>query len=60
MKIRDYQPDRDKVAAHRIWREVGWVEEKRHEEAMDVFLSGSRALVAEIEGDAECLSLIHI
>jgi len=55
MKIRDYQPDRDKVAAHRIWREVGWVEEKRHEEAMDVFLSGSRALVAEIEGDAECL-----
>lgn len=58
MEFRDYNPDKDKEAVHRIWREVGWLEkEKKQEEAADLFIECSRALVAEINGEAECLVL---
>lgn len=54
MQYRDYDPKRDGDAAHRIWREVGWLE-KGKEEAADELLACGRALVAEVNGEAECL-----
>src|ERR687887_1055244 len=56
MTIRDYDPGRDKEAAHRIWREVGWLE-KGKEEGMDLLVEAGRALVGEAQGEAECLVL---
>ncbi len=54
MCFRPYGPDRDKEAVHRIWREIGWIE-PGHEPRLDLFLEAGRALVAEVEGAAECL-----
>lgn len=54
MKIRPYNPEIDKEATHRIWKEVHWIT-KDQEPLMDHFLSGCRVLVAEIDGAAECL-----
>ncbi len=53
MNFRPYDPERDKEAAVRIWREVGWVDE--HVEAFETFLSAGNAIVADIEGSAECM-----
>ena len=57
MNFRIYDPEKDKEAAHRIWREIGWVDDKDDEAAMDIFLSGSRVLVADINDTAESLVL---
>ncbi|MBM3263738.1 MAG: GNAT family N-acetyltransferase [candidate division Zixibacteria bacterium] len=57
MTFRSYDPDKDAQAVHRIWREVHWVKSESEETLMDVFLSGSRALVAEMNGVAECLAM---
>jgi len=54
MEYRDYDPAKDKDAVHRIWREIGWLE-KGEEEAMDLFIECGRPLVAEINGEAECM-----
>src|SRR5215471_11444956 len=56
MIFRDYDPARDKEAAHRIWIECGWMK-KGEEEGMDLYLDCSRVMVAEMEGAAECLVL---
>jgi len=57
-KFRDYDPDKDKEAAHRIWREVGWLEKnKEHEAALDRFVACGHALVAEVNGETECMVL---
>ncbi|MBN1978340.1 MAG: GNAT family N-acetyltransferase [Anaerolineae bacterium] len=55
--FRDYDPEKDKEAVLRIWREVGWIEEgkDRLAEVLARFISCGRALVAEIDGAAECL-----
>ena len=55
--FRDYDPIKDKEAALRIWREVGWFEEGKDKlaEVLVRFISCGRALVAEIDGAAECL-----
>ena len=55
MNFRNYDPEKDQKSAHRIFREVGWIEDGKEEKALDIFLSGSRALVADIHGEAECL-----
>ncbi len=55
-ELRDYEPERDREAVHRLWKEVGWFKED-DEETMDSFLSLSRARVAELKGSAECLVL---
>jgi len=56
--FRAYDPEQDADAAFRIWREVGWTEDdKKKREAFDLFVGASRALVAEIQGTAECLAL---
>jgi len=56
MIFRVYDAERDKEAAHRIWREVGWMEDG-NEEAADTFVQACRAMVAEVNGEAECLVL---
>jgi len=56
MALRNYDPNRDREAAHRIWRECGWLK-KGEEEWMDRWIGCGRALVAEVHGEAECLVL---
>ena len=57
MKFRNYNPKTDKKAIYRMWHEVGWIGDgKEGEQAIDAFLKGSRALVAEINHEAECLA----
>jgi len=56
MYFRNYDPEKDQKSAHRIFREVGWVENEEHEKALDIFLSGGRTLVADINNEAECLA----
>ena len=55
MKYRGYDPDRDKKAVARIWREIGWLEKKEHEKAMDAVLKSGRTMVSEVNGEAECM-----
>jgi len=56
MDIRKFDPENDQDAAHRIWREVGWVEEnENHRKGLDRFLTCGEAIVADIRGEAECL-----
>ncbi|OPL19889.1 MAG: hypothetical protein AVO35_00035 [Candidatus Aegiribacteria sp. MLS_C] len=57
MMHRKFRPDTDLADCRRIWREVGWVDEKSHEEAMEVFLQGCRTLVGEVGGRVEALAL---
>jgi predicted acetyltransferase len=59
MEFRVYDAERDREAAHRIWREIGWLEagKAEQEEAMDLLVGCGRALVADVAGEAECLVL---
>ncbi|MCP4427969.1 MAG: GNAT family N-acetyltransferase [Chloroflexi bacterium] len=57
MKSRNYNPETDKAATHRIWHEAGWSDNSDDDKAaIDVFLSGSRALIAELNGAAESIA----
>ena len=56
MDYRLYDAAKDKEALQRIWREIGWLE-KGKEESLDLLLSCSRALVADVSGGPECLVL---
>ena len=56
MTFRPYDKEKDHEAAHRIWREIGWIEDDKVE-PMDLAISAGRANVAEVNGDAECLVL---
>ncbi len=59
MRIRSYDPSIDKQAIQRIWIEIGWLEkgkETQHQ-ALDTFIEACQALVAEVHGEAECLTL---
>ncbi len=53
MLLRPYDPDRDRDAVLRVWRESGFVREGK-EAAMDIQLACGRPWVAEIAGQAEC------
>jgi hypothetical protein len=57
MEFRSYDAGRDQAAVHRIWRECGWIEpgNEQHARGLDVFISAGRALVADVDGGAECL-----
>ena len=57
MTFRNYQADRDLEAVRRIYREVGWISEKAHEQAIQELLESGRGLVAELDGSAECFVL---
>jgi predicted acetyltransferase len=54
--FRPFDPERDREATRRIWREVGWHDGK-DTASMDVYVDASRALVGEVDGQAECLVL---
>lgn len=54
IEIGTYEPERDKDAVVRIWREVAWIESDEQAAAMEHFLTGSECIVARINGDAEC------
>ena len=54
MPFRSYDPKKDRDAVHRIWREIGWLE-KDKEEWSDLYIEAGRALVAEVNGAAECV-----
>jgi len=56
MDYRNYDPARDADAAHRIWREVGWIgTSDAAARQMDTKIAAGRALVAELNGEPECL-----
>ena len=54
MDYRNYDPERDKDACHRIWYETGWIRPGK-EEGMDLFVECGRAIVADLDGEPECL-----
>lgn len=56
MHYRTYDPQKDLEAVHRIWMETGWLE-KGKEEIMDTVVSAGRAIVADLNGEPECLIL---
>jgi predicted acetyltransferase len=51
--FRSYDPDRDRDAVVRLWREVGWIESKEHEKATDVFLEANANRVATVNDSVE-------
>ncbi|NLT74835.1 MAG: GNAT family N-acetyltransferase [Chloroflexi bacterium] len=58
MQVRRYDPERDRGAVHRIWREIGWLgDEGTAREALDTWVSAGDAHVALVSGEAECLVL---
>ncbi len=54
MDFRDYNPDKDKEAVHRIWDEVGWIEDGDHK-PLDTLIEANPTIVADINGEPECL-----
>jgi hypothetical protein len=56
MLFRDYDPARDREAAKRIWHECGWIGRDK-DESLSLSIQAGRALVAEMDGEAECLVL---
>ena len=55
MNVRPYDPERDKEAAHQIFREVDWIKSRDHEAGMDAFVTAGRTLVATVDDRPECL-----
>ncbi len=55
MTFREYDEKRDAEPVKRIWREVGWLEKKEHEQALAAVIESSRTVVAEVNGIAECM-----
>ncbi|MBC8190799.1 MAG: GNAT family N-acetyltransferase [Candidatus Marinimicrobia bacterium] len=53
--FRKYDHNKDIEAAKRIWREVQWIEDISEEKLLEAFLGKGRALVADLNGSAECL-----
>ncbi len=54
MQFREFDPQSDAAAAHRVWREVGWISEGG-EKHVDTLFEGSTVLVADLNGQPECL-----
>jgi predicted acetyltransferase len=54
LSFREYNPQKDRDAVHRLQKEIGWLEEGQ-EKAVDTFFEGCHSLVADINGEAECL-----
>jgi hypothetical protein len=54
MHYRNYDPTKDKDAVHRIWMETGWLE-KGKEEIMDLMCAAGDSIVADLNGEPECL-----
>lgn len=56
MEIVTYQPEQDEKAVMRIFKEVGWIDTKEQEHGARIYFNGQRALVAKINGEAECFA----
>ena len=54
MRYREYDPEKDREAARRIWHEVGW-SESGQEQVVDIFSTSGATIVAELDGEAECV-----
>jgi hypothetical protein len=54
MQYRNYDPEKDKKAANRIWLECGWIE-KDDSKPMDTLIEKARTIVADVNGEPECL-----
>ena len=58
MNYRVYNPKKDRKACLRIWQECSWIDSSKEEAAaFDILVEGCRALVADLNGEAECLVL---
>lgn len=56
--FRDFDYERDRLAARRIWQEVGWLSYDADKAArVDPVFAAARGHVAEVNGEAECLVL---
>jgi len=53
--IRDYDHKNDLEAAKRIWQEVHWLSDPKDASMLDHFFKDGRALVADLNGSAECM-----
>ena len=52
--IRPYDPERDRDAIIRIWREVHWITSDEQAKWAPQFMEKTRTDVAEVNGEAEC------
>lgn len=59
MIIRSYEAGRDEKAVIRIWEEARWIDRGDEDDAasLRVMLDHSPALVAELDGEAECVTI---
>ena len=55
--IRDYDEARDLTHVLRCWLEIGWIETEEKEPALQAFLASSSAEVAELDGEAEAMTM---
>ncbi len=57
MSIRLYDPKKDFDAVRRLWEEIAWIDrdDKDDAKSLRIFLESSHNLVAELNGEAECL-----
>ena len=53
MTIRLYDHDKDRAAAVRIWREVGWIDDENDEKGFDAFIASGRSLVGALDGPGD-------
>lgn len=56
MTYRDYDPEKDRAAVRRIWKECGWIRDIETDGVYvdNFFEIANDALVATIDGEAEC------
>ncbi|NNM25941.1 MAG: hypothetical protein HKO59_08140, partial [Phycisphaerales bacterium] len=59
MNERPYDPDRDRPAVQRVWKECGWISDDAQHPAFDTMLSAGTARVVDMHGEAECLVTTH-
>ena len=59
MNIRPYDAERDAKPVRRIWEETRWIDRDDEDDAAHLrgMLDNSRALVGELEGEAECVTI---
>jgi predicted acetyltransferase len=58
VNIRGYDPERDLEAVKRIWFEIGWLEDERQAKYLGTMVGAGRAVVADIDDEAECF--VHV
>ena len=56
MIVRPYRSETDRDDALRVFREVGWIGDAKHEAAADEVFASGRTLVAELGSSVECMA----